>query len=284
MQSEEQRMKEIEEEIKSFECGEQIYHYTSINTLIGILQNRELWMGNTANMNDKKEVKYYFEEMQKNILKDIPDDRVSFCNSFFAEIFMQIENNYQFAICFSNKQNDAAQWERYADNAKGICIEFNTKLLFRLFDNCGVLKHKIYYDRNLSETLNYQRIHFYILNGYFKNDWAKCDMISQLIAIAYLHKHRSFDSEKEIRFVTVDGIENGFKEDFKLINGQIRKIKIVNIESLCQINNIEFEDLIDGIIIGPRSNQNMLELKEYLRSLNYNKLAGKVTLSDCPLR
>ncbi len=36
--------------------GDYLYHYTSIDALMGILEKKEFWLGNTANMNDSSEL------------------------------------------------------------------------------------------------------------------------------------------------------------------------------------------------------------------------------------
>lgn len=58
----------------------------------------------------------------------------------------------------------------------------------------------------------------------------------------------------------------------------------ISLNNLCKKENIDFEQLIEGIVIAPRSEQNELELKEYLESLGYKKISRKIVKSQCPLR
>lgn len=45
-----------------------------------------------------------------------------------------------------------------------------------------------------------------------------------------------------------------------------------------------FESLIDEVIVGPKSQQNIAILKEYINSNGLHKMGKFVTQSDCPLR
>ena len=48
--------------------------------------------------------------------------------------------------------------------------------------------------------------------------------------------------------------------------------------------NMHREDIINSIIIGPRSSQNPKDLENYCRHLGLHKLAQNIKVSDCPLR
>ncbi len=45
------REEEVNKRIVKHQYEPNLYHYTSIASLIGILSKKELWLGNTANMN-----------------------------------------------------------------------------------------------------------------------------------------------------------------------------------------------------------------------------------------
>ena len=45
-----------------------------------------------------------------------------------------------------------------------------------------------------------------------------------------------------------------------------------------------FEKLIDKVIIGPRSQQNIAILQEYICSKGFHTMANNVIQSECPLR
>lgn len=281
------RDKDIDARIINHNYGESLCHYTSISALYGIIQNQELWLGNTATMNDKSEIKYFIQKMQNAIQNDICLEKLNACDCFFDKVFKRIDNEYPFAISFSRLKDNAAQWERYADNANGVCIEFNTKRLMNLFyySNGRLLFNEVFYEMNARKHKHYKILTDYFNSNQLNEFNSETGEIDNLIACAYLHKHESFCTESEVRLCnlwnyTID--ESTIS--FELINGRIRKILKVSLDKLCIKEDIDFEDLIDRIVIGPRSEQNPKELQEYLYNCGLNKLAKKISLSECPLR
>ena len=86
---------------------------------------------------------------------------------------------------------------------------------------------------------------------------------------------------------TKRNIEQRWKEHLRyceLNNGQIKQILKIDIGKLCNYKDMNFEDLIDEIVIGPRSLQSEKELKLFLKEIDLEKLVNKVKLSKCPLR
>ena len=70
---------------------------------------------------------------------------------------------------------------------------------------------------------------------------------------------------------------------YKILN-TIRRVYVVDLDELCQKENIDMEDLISSIVIGPKSEQNIEDLKWYLRKIGLSKLAEKTQRSNCPLQ
>ena len=62
------------------------------------------------------------------------------------------------------------------------------------------------------------------------------------------------------------------------------KILKMNLGELCKEEGIAFEKLFSKIIIGPRSSQNIVELKEFICSCGLYELAENIEVSNCPLR
>lgn len=57
------------------ECGKYeskapniLYHYCSVDTMIKILQNYCIWLSDAEKTNDKSELKYFAEQMEKMLL------------------------------------------------------------------------------------------------------------------------------------------------------------------------------------------------------------------------
>ena len=99
-------------------------------------------------------------------------------------------------------------------------------------------------------------------------------------------KHPSFRSEYEMRLV-VSPFE---KEDlnvqpcYHVSKERIKKYYPLDLKAMCQRIGIGLEDLVTELIIGPDSTQSVAIFQDYLRDHGLNRLAERVSLSDCPLR
>ena len=70
------RNQQVDKIIRENQYGEKIYHYTSVASLIGILSKKELWLGNTANMNDKTEITHFVNQLHMAVLQDIYPEKI----------------------------------------------------------------------------------------------------------------------------------------------------------------------------------------------------------------
>lgn len=70
------------------------------------------------------------------------------------------------------------------------------------------------------------------------------------------------------------------KIECKKTKEKINEVMIVDLEG----NKVTTENLITGITIGPRSQQNLEDLRSFLKRLGLNKLAENIIESSCPLR
>lgn len=271
--------------------GKTLYHYTSIQALKGILENKEFWLGNTRNMNDKSELIDFINRICDAVLL-VEDPNAPRVIETINKI-KQFENiDYPFVMSLSHFRNqespeqertfeDVSMWERYADNAQGVCLKFDLKMFYKLFYgedyfviDCISYKYDAKEHELVEAILNY-------INGkpYDFNNLE--DLISNIQACAVCHKHHSFYKEDEIR-LTYFG-DNPQKE-YICNGGIIKNIYKVNVGELCRAKNINFENLFQEIIIGPRSKQGIMNLQEYIGFLGYPELAKRVRFSNCPLR
>lgn len=264
--------------------GEQLYHYTSIPAMQGILENKELWLGNTAIMNDKKEGKDFIENLHSAVLDYLSNDKEKdICESIFGNINKRLVAEYPFVTCFSMLGDNAAQWERYADNAKGVCISFNSRMLRRLFFYQEAIVDRVFYLYNIKKHELYNELVSYFDKKDFNKDFEN-KISNYIIVNTFFRKHSSFCTEEEIRLLSWKSDIKFSKVDYITYNDRIKKVLKVSLKDLCDYEDITFEDLFSNIVIAPRSLQTEYELKEYILSLNMKKLADNISVSKCPLR
>lgn len=279
----ERREKQVKALIDQYKLGSQLYHYTSVHALYGILKSHELWLGNTGTMNDGSEITNFIRKLQKALINVLPLDRHEECNTYFDGVYKRIKSEYPFAFCLSRLRDNAAQWERYADGAKGVCIVFNTENLLKLLFYCGGIFAPIFYNDNIEDHDHYKILRKYFTGGELPEFDNEKGQIDTMVVCGYVHKHESFDTEQEIRASTLwtDTLKYS-SEDYIVINGQIKRVLKFNFEEACKGESVDFQELIDKIIIGPRSEQNKYELEKFVEKCGFSNL--KIEKSDCPLR
>jgi len=125
-----------------------LYHYTSQEGLLGILQTNKLWMTNILYLNDSSEFKHTldfvkvelknrldkisgtgisrFSILNENCIDErkylIYNDLLSHYNSTYSG---QISDIYVFSL--SQEKDDLSQWRGYCPKGVGFCIEFDNK-------------------------------------------------------------------------------------------------------------------------------------------------------------
>lgn len=286
MTPEERKMEETDKFVAT--NGKYLYHYTSTPALINILKSKELWIGKTNMMNDKKESFHFIDLLSSVLYNELAEDAKIRCEQFFIKVNEVMKENYPFAFCLSTLKDDAAQWERYADNAHGACIVFNATNLHHLTLKTHYILNPIFYEFDIKNHYFYKPLKSYFETQEFPRGYDNNEdfLIGNLCSTANLRKHISFRCENEIRLICFQNNDAFARIEFKIINGTMKEVLVLNIEEWCKQDNFTIEDIIDSIIIGPRSNQAhyVLDLKKYLNQLGYCQLANKVCVSACPLK
>ena len=262
-----------------------IYHYTSIRALLGIIEKGELWLSRVNSMNDKSEQLVFIEQL----FEDAKDRAIQDNHYKYDAVKKMVESTLgikmPYAMCFSKSDNDAAQWERYADNGCGVCIEFNKEKIQTIIKDNFSLRDITYGVDNSSNDYNDLLT---IIKDYAENRrLSRCfddsnHFIFSILDFAANYKHESFKPENEVRIITIPwyNIKKMICE-YELVNNVVKevvKIKIGNGERYNIQNN-----LIEKIVIGPRSKQTVEDLKGFLESKNLNHLAEVVSKTNCPL-
>ena len=193
----------------------------------------------------------------------------------------------QKAACFSFHRDDTAQWERYGNRGRGVCIAFRREYLEKLTRGALSLQLVSYRD-NLAthpmveefcvlarsgETLSLQSPE---VAEAFREAWA--------CSVSY--KHPSFSSEYEMRLVVspFEKAEFDVRPCYHVTRERIKKYYPLDLKAMCRDIGIGLEDLVAEIIIGPDSTQSLAIFQDYLRDNGLRGLVDRVSLSDCPLR
>ncbi len=228
-------------------------------------------------MNDKEEVIHFIKLYENKLIGELDHKYHDECRELFNKAINMVTCDYPYVVCFTTLDDDVAQWERYAHNARGVCITFDWQKIGDYFNNQGLYMFlSVQYPPDISSNVVYEAIKDYLETGESPTslapniDW----LMSNIISTGAFMKHPSFSSEKEVR--TVDfkkSCDKSYTIDHKLVNGRIKEVLKLPLERL--------NELITEIKIGPRSQQSEFELNRFIKACGFEI---SVSTSKCPLR
>lgn len=145
-----------------------LYHYCSVNTLMSIIQNNNIWLSDAEKTNDNTEMKWLFSKIHEVIDQALE----SYRENYEQEILLKtkviayhttenllsksapiVQNAKSFLICFSEEKDLLSQWRAYGNDGKGVAIGFNTELLQKFSNDSYYFLTKVIYTQN--ETLKF---------------------------------------------------------------------------------------------------------------------------------
>ncbi len=194
-----------------------LYHYTDAAGLLGMLQSRRIWLTDYRFLNDRTEF-VHIEKLVETLLAERgqqsgPDWRASF---HAAILRWQKEDTPEDAFVFScsQKRDDLSQWRGYASEGCGFTIGFTAESLSKVPNDAGghsAFSRVIYRDdaQRLALGRALDELERIIVGA----DGLSPDETDAAIGEAArvfdwiatnrgaLHKHRSFESEREWRLV-----------------------------------------------------------------------------------
>lgn len=268
-----------------------LYHYTDYQALDGMLHDAQLRVNNVLNMNDAAEMRYFMDGLCDAVAKRLEGEgdceRAEQVRELFREELKKEFYYSAYAACFSLHRDDAAQWERYGNRGRGVCIAFQGRYLEEMAKGALSLQTVFYQDDMAAHNLTGV---FYRLVKRGKDlNLTNPDIIKAMNyawSCSAAFKHPSFLSEKEVRLVVSPFVKEYFdvKPCYHISKERIKKYYPLDLMEMCQKIGIELEDLVQEIIIGPESTQSKSILQDYLRDNGLQGMAEKVSQSKCPLR
>lgn len=268
-----------------------LYHYTDFQALDGILHSTQLRVNNILNMNDAAEMRYFMSGLCDAVVKRLEEEgdtrRGELVRALFEKELKKEFYYSAYAACFSLYRDDAAQWERYGNRGRGVCIAFQGGCLQKMARGALSLQTVFYQDDMAAHKLTGV---FYRLMKREKDLTEASPDVEKAMNYAWscsaAFKHPSFFSEREVRLVVSPFVKEFLevKPCYHISVERIKKYYPLDLMSMCRKIGIGMEDLIAEIIIGPESTQAKYILQDYLRDNGLSGLAEKVSLSKCPLR
>lgn len=266
-----------------------LYHYTDFQALDGILRSAQLRVNNVLRMNDSAEMRHFMSRLCSAVMERLEAEGDSQRAGRVKELFREeMKREYSaFAACFSFHRDDAAQWERYGNRGRGVCIAFQRELLQRMAKGPLSLQ-AVFYQNDMAGHPMVEEFCRLIQGGgaLSGEDPEIRRAMCEAWACSVSFKHPSFSSEYEMRLVVSPFEKGGLNVEpcYHVTKERIKKYYPLDLMAMCKEAGVGLEDLVTEIIIGPDSTQSAAIFQDYLRDNGLRRLAERVSLSDCPLR
>ena len=175
---------------EQFEKTEKLYHFTSFDTALKIIESNRLRYGRLNNMND-------IHENDKIVLVDAnnhPTDK--FPSDVLDELYDEIYKYRQISLTADDKEGDKdgfdlhQMWGLYADKGEGVCLVFDKKELEKGFGS-AVLHNRVSYDKAVDS---------YFISLSNTTDKVSVEIREHANEI-FFHKRREWEHEQEYRLL-----------------------------------------------------------------------------------
>lgn len=262
-------------------AGKGLFHYTTFDALEGILSNKEIWLGNLKYMNDRLEMEFFFKSLEEALVKTHLK-----CTDTIKVLFKtqlnRLKDTPTFAFSLSTTEEDASQWDRYANGGRGVCIKFNQEKLEECIQDKAFIQ-KVFYE-NVSKHQILALLDIYLKEGTVPNGFTSIDaLFDNAWSCAVSFKHPSFKAEKEVRICSVPFTGRVHMDELKYVATKSGLREYLPIK-LCRDIERDYGRAIEKITVGPAAGVDKNLVYRYLQHLGVDVSTITIDISTCPLR
>jgi len=264
-----------------------IYHYTTYDGLLGILNSKSLWSTDILYLNDAQENRVIFD-LAKRFLLDEEEVRELFASSVIDYINKTRGPNV-FVSSFSEDGDLLSQWRAYGKMSSSVSIGFKRTELMDLSKKQAFDLKRCIYDQDDQKELIRKGYDVIFKKSQKVNSGKKyiepvvrstviskqADFVNYLMNIAPLIKDKGFREEKEWRLISTPD----FDKKILFRSGSSFLIPY------CEFNLHDLNNLIESVVIGPTPHPRLAYnslLSIFCESSLDSK--GKVRITEIPYR
>jgi hypothetical protein len=135
-----------------------LFHYTTIEGLLGILRENRLWATHVAYLNDPSELTHAHDLIQEELASRMSATESSIDREFIGRAQRAINPHdgmqQYFAACFCEKSDLLSQWRAYSNRDGGYALGFATRQMERVAMPSPTLAlRRVIYDHDTQRTL-----------------------------------------------------------------------------------------------------------------------------------
>ena len=189
---------------------ERLYHYTTADGLLGIIQQQEIWATHSQYLSDLLEFRHAVgivrDELKKMRAVSEDEDRTRMLERM-QENTKEIECANVCVTSFSEDRDSLSQWRAYSGGGSGFSIGFSSEFLGSVLDeNCFLLpclyeedKQRDFVHSIIGRVMGENEGRLKNADDGLDASTAGAKLNAQLLAYAAMLKHQSFKAEKEWR-------------------------------------------------------------------------------------
>ena len=185
-----------------------MYHYTSVDAFLKLIDSKVLWASDLSKMNDPNEFSAGIDIIEHVFIEMFPRQR-DWLN--MNELFGTNNLSLLLGCSFTNDSDNISHWRAYGDDGAGVSIgldkqklnSFNTMVVadkysnereVPLFNFCDVIYSKNTLQRSVGKILE-------AIDSFPLSSADDCTLSLKLLRLAYSYKSEFYSSENEVRVI-----------------------------------------------------------------------------------
>lgn len=247
-----------------------IFHYTSNNGLVGILNSASLWLTDIEFLNDHNEYNYFLDKVKDTLLgrsNHYSNAKYEWIADRITTIDEYIGVSRIFVGSFTTERNSLSQWRGYSDGS-GFNLRFSFPKLKKHVESLGCSLSQVIYSE---EDANCEAVKIVdnLALAYemeetpdLARESLEIDQVFRIREMAAIFKDEAFESENEWRIVKAGKInrpqnfEINIRSASKLLIPYTHIDLISHGEDCDSAENCKCKAVFDRIMIGPGQDQN----------------------------
>ena len=178
---------------EQFEQTEKLYHFTSFDTAMKIIESNRLKFGRLNNMNDIHENdKIVFVDAKGQPIDKFPSDVLDALHDEiykYRQISLSIDSKDEKKQGFDLHQ----MWGLYADKGEGVCLVFDKKELEKNFEKVNIHRKRVNYRKT-------KKLESFFISDSQKTEEVQAE-IKKHVSHIFFHKRKEWEHEQEYRLL-----------------------------------------------------------------------------------
>jgi len=275
-----------------------LYHYTTGDTLIRIIESMELWSTQASCLNDTSELLYAAAEFRRRVSARLSGSHDPRITEFLVCLDAALSDAYSYSVkspifvsCFSESRDNLSQWRAYTAGEGGYAIQFDSNKLAECgkpADSGGrpqlvrIEYRPAEHDRMFNEVLHWAENYLLSLQstGQVSKDACVKFVPTYFWVLGYLAaclKHPKFENEREWRLVYALRDDDWKCMEFRSGQSMLRRHFPLRLARPLPIT---------GVVLGPSRypKNSSVAVNDMLKKAGYDLSVVKVEITEVPYR